>query len=518
MSAYLNGKNVNLNYVFNNNAYTNTVKGNAKIVLDDITEEQDITATVLMGDNVISETELHVYGTNPSEYKSYVTDNNGRAVVKGISPVTTIDALTEEYTVKAEYNKSIPEAFDNINDKIKKTSKAVIELQEDVIELQEDVNNNLAGALRGEALGKTAIALKDVSEVQHDVKVELSSNNIPLFPYEIEGNTIGGVPYTIQGDGTIVMSGYCNNDGFEAPLSQTTVVKKIVLPEGTYTFDWEESGNDVNNGVYEVYLKDVNEKWFVGTFTIDKETEFDLTIGTITQTGESYNITIKPMLSKGTKLSPPITEDTKIKVFGGNLFDTFSSDLLSTSTCVRQRDGSYRCNVKDYVYSEFKTLQMNDIMQSLDGQKITFSMSTEMPSDKYMLIIIYYTDGTSRQSKAVKGANSTSIVLNHRGRTIEKVGLRHMAQDEIRFTDTTTIFKDLQVEVGERSLYVPYQSPLEYKFGDNIKSIYPSMTMVSNTKGIAIDVVYNRDITKVVASQQAQIDELKAMMLNLTTN
>ena len=132
MSAYFNGKKVNLNYIFNNNAYTNTVTGNAKVVLDDITEGQSITVTVLMGDNVIPETELHVYGTNPSKYISYVTDNNGRAVVKGISPITTIHAISEEYTIKAEYNKSIPEAFDNINDKIKKTSEDVIELQADV--------------------------------------------------------------------------------------------------------------------------------------------------------------------------------------------------------------------------------------------------------------------------------------------------------------------------------------------------------------------------------------------------
>lgn len=386
---------------------------------------------------------------------------------------------------------------------------------------KEYVSNNLAGALRGKVSGISAIALNDISEVEHDIKVEISTNNIPLIPYEINDNGdeyMGGLRYTIYKDGRIELRGACNN-GYDVLMSLETTIKRIVLPEGTYTFDWEESGNDVNNGVYGVYLKDVNDKWFGGTFTIDTETEFDLTIRTITQTGESYNITIKPMLSKGEELSPPITEDTKIKVYGGNLFDTFSSDILSTSTCVRQRDGSYRCNVKDYVYSEFKTLQMNDIMQSLDGQKITFSMSTEMPSDKYMLIIIYYTDGTSRQSKAVKGANSTSIVLNHSGRTIEKVGLRLMAQDEIRFTDTTTIFKDLQVEVGERSPYVPYNPlSLEYNIGDKIKSVYPSMTLISNTKGIDVKAEYNRDVTKVVASQQAQIDELKAMMLNLTTN
>ena len=132
MSAYFNGQSVNLNYIFNNNAYTNTVTGAAKVVLNDITEGQSITVTALMGDNVIPETELHVYGTNPSKYISYVTDNNGRAVVKSIAPITTIDAISEEYTIKAEYNKSIPEAFDNINDKIKKTSEDVIELQADV--------------------------------------------------------------------------------------------------------------------------------------------------------------------------------------------------------------------------------------------------------------------------------------------------------------------------------------------------------------------------------------------------
>ena len=44
------------------------------------------------------------------------------------------------------------------------------------------------------------------------------------------------------------------------------------------------------------------------------------------------------------------------------------------------------------------------------------------------------------------------------------------------------------------------------------------MTFISDTKDINIEVEYNRDANIVIASQQAQIDELKAMMLELKTN
>lgn len=378
---------------------------------------------------------------------------------------------------------------------------------------KEEILSNSVGALKGEVSGVTAVAIKDVSEVNHNISVELSSDNIPLFPYEAE--SIGGIPYTTKDDGTIVMSGYCSN-GYDFPLSDTTSIKRIVLPSGTYTFECELSGNDVNNGVYGVFLESTKDySAYGGTFTIDIETEFNVMVGTIVVGGEWYNITLKPMLSKGDKLSQPLPDNPQVKIIGGNLFDTTRS--IANSTCPKLDDGSYRCNVKNGVYSEFNTRQMNDILQALDGQKVTFSMSTEMPTGRYMLLIVYYTNGNIVQSKATGGANSTSITLNHKGRTIDKIGLRPMQYRE-PFTDTTTIFKDLQVELGERSPYVRHLANLDVVAGDNITSIHSAMTFISKTNGLNIKVKYNKDANIVIASQQAQIDELKAMILNLTTN
>ena len=300
MSAYFNGKSVNLNYIFNNNAYTNTVTGNAKVVLDDITEGQSITVTVLMGENVIPKTDLHVYSTNPSEYISYVTDDNGRAVVRGMSTITIIDAISEEYTVKAEYTKSISESFNSIKK-----------------------NVNTVGAIKGKASGVSAVAIKDVFEVEHDVKVKISSNNIPLI------------------------------------------------------------------------------------------------------------------------------EDPKIKVFESNLLDK-SIFYLVNCTWIDKENGVLKANANNKNYCELASNEeeLMDMLEVLNGQTLTLSVESNIPSDLRMAFGVLYEDNTTNEFRGSFGSNVLTTVFDlfyKDDKKIKRLFIRPLYGGDTKFTDTTTVFKEFKL-------------------------------------------------------------------------
>ena len=84
-------------------------------------------------------------------------------------------------------------------------------------------------------------------------------------------------------------------------------------------------------------------------------------------------------------------------------------------------------------------------------------------------------------------------------------------------TSKATAKIQIQIEVGTATEYEPYVEPVEVN-KDEVRSLYPTTTLYSDTVGVKIDVEYNRDINKAFADQQAQIDELKALILNVATN
>lgn len=60
-------------------------------------------------------------------------------------------------------------------------------------------------------------------------------------------------------------------------------------------------------------------------------------------------------------------------------------------------------------------------------------------------------------------------------------------------------WKDMQIEGGGLSDYKPYKEPIEYAQGEDIKSISPCTTIMTDTKGAVVEVEYNRDLNKAFA-------------------
>ena len=82
---------------------------------------------------------------------------------------------------------------------------------------------------------------------------------------------------------------------------------------------------------------------------------------------------------------------------------------------------------------------------------------------------------------------------------------------EIRNAGCSAVFSNFQVELEGLSKYEPYKEPIEYAQGEEIKSIYPSTTLMTDTEGAVISVEYNRDINKA-------FEELMKIILSLGGN
>lgn len=76
--------------------------------------------------------------------------------------------------------------------------------------------------------------------------------------------------------------------------------------------------------------------------------------------------------------------------------------------------------------------------------------------------------------------------------------------------------KDFMLLAGDVSEaeYEPYKEPTEYAYGEEIKSIYPSTTLMTDTAGAIMTVEYNKDANKVVKSLEDRISALEAMIVS----
>ena len=467
--------------------------------------------------------------------------------VKSIYPRTVLLPLTSDdsdITIEANYNRDINKAFNEVDKKITKTANEVrTEVDKKITETANEVKtefnavkNNFSGALRGEASGKTAIALKDISEVEHDVKLKVTSKNLLdiVTAPEVYMNT-----YTWEKTDTGFIATSTVNSDSSWTRHAYNLGKSEDLKGKTFTVsaDYKTTTNgtpvlmihnaDKQSGDTSSY-KSVSLGSIKGTtltVTIPNNLQYEyinvlfyFTNGAPIKIGdivEYSNIQVE----EGTVATDYVPYDisgTKLKAYGGNLLDLTSP--ITFQRCRKNDDGTITCRVSgESGYCQLKTTSLNEVLQTLDGHKITFSMRS-IPSDGYMSIVIFYTDGTYKEARSRIGINSCTLALNHQGKTVDRLQLRPLLRG-IKFTDTTTIFRDIQLEIDGASKYMPYIAPIEYAANQAfIPSIYPSMTLISDTEGVNIKAEYNRDITNVIACQQSEIDELRAMILELKTN
>lgn len=341
--------------------------------------------------------------------------------------------------------------------------------------------NTFCNALKGKAEGEL-VTLRDVSPVRHNVGVEVSGKNLankaafveypsvrkyldvylPAGNYYYSSNmhaASGAVFYTgIVPDGEII-----NNNNIQLFSNFNGTVD-----EGAFTI--------AESGTYRflIYCSDANIK-----AALD---------------GAWGNVWIQ--IERGVKATPytPYIEDTsavKVQVLGKNLMP------------FPYKDGNKVYNGITWTVNDDGTVTANG---TASGD--SFFLLAEPP---------HYTNTNGIPWCVVSGCPSggsadtyhiLSVMTGHR-ETGSGIGVE-VAPSYFRFriiiksgyTADNLVFSP-QVEAMQKGVvvktpYEPYKAPVEYAQGEAVKSVHPSMNIMTDTAGAMVDVEYNRDINKAV--------------------
>lgn len=359
-----------------------------------------------------------------------------------------------------------------------------------------------ANAIRGKASGEV-IRVDDVSPMEHYPKIRVHGKNlfdtskIQVMPESNQNAYVRevGSDYII----VTTQTGYTGN-GF-CTIKQTLREVCPSLEVGkAYTLTATTESTSVN-----IYLYLTQTVWLFGKPMIVTEemlnsavTFYGLSEKEGFGTGDCIisNIQIEEG-TVATEYAPYIDPTTITVARGGrNLLDlgkcTFSNCTVVENGVKASIGGVYYCEV----YPNY----LRDYLQNHDGVTLTFSVRNTIPGG-YIAIVILYEDGT--YSQKTSETNTTTLTINNQGRTIRYVVVRPIAKRET-FTDTTSIATDMQLEIGssateyKKTESLAETTPAPDGTVTGLKSASPTMTLLTDTRGVTIDCEYSRDTNKVI--------------------
>ena len=381
---------------------------------------------------------------------------------------------------------------------------------------------SVAGALCGSASG-TAVALKDVSKIEHSLAVRVSSKNLIPYPFNNLSTNLEGTTITDNGDGTITLSGKPTKNASFA------LMRNVMIPKGTYYYS-NIPIEITSTNIYSFFQTSKGAQVRDRNVIELKEDDVCSVIIVITTAWDGSPVTIKPQLEKGTSATahtPYIadTEAVKIKAQGKNLIN-IDADMVSAYANIERLDyktfkisksvgASYfpRANIYLGKYKDYKGKNITASIKRI-GKTGTGANSAD---------ILYLCNGVFEKAEKadfpyIKTATISSVDANSSANSFSITVPNDLEHEDLYIRIYTqsasnegeySIYTDFQVEIGESATgYEPYIEPIEYERGEVIKSIYPSTTLTTDTPGAIIEVDYNRDINKAFAELQQAIISL----------
>lgn len=376
---------------------------------------------------------------------------------------------------------------------------------------KESVNNLFANALKGSASGE-AVALKDVSPLEHNLGVRVESKNLLDYTnfYTDFGSVVG---YTLNEDKTLSFSGtaselfqynffydsnnpiVCTEDMFVSGCPSGGAFETyclqafVILPNGAEAYPTEYGDGIV----------------------VSKGSKIERVFAIIRAGVNVDGLTFEPMLIKGTKKKPytPYIADTsgvKVLTYGGNLLDVSKTgDTVGNNYETYDKDTN-TITARSANYNAWE--KVNIVTPLLSAGTYTF---LKIKGVRTALQII---DKNLNQIAEISGYNETNMdkITITVGEPFY-IRVKYLLGVTYPYTASATDFKLVVGDVSEAT-YEPYKEPIEYAQGEDIKSIYPSTTIMTDTKGAVISVEYNKDANKVVKSLEDRISALEAMIVS----
>lgn len=375
----------------------------------------------------------------------------------------------------------------------------------------------VAPAIPNTASG-TAVAITDISPLEHALGVKVRSKNLVPYPFKIYSSTtqtINGVTFIDNGDGTITVDGTATGSDAVYYIFLNTS-NPMKLQKGAYTISGAPSGADygkyyiTSNVITNGAIKDYS----IGEGGRTLEIEGIRALGIVVFKGITINnLTFKPQLEIGsaTEYTPYVADVSTVTL------QSFEKNLYDNSTIANKLD----VTAPETSYKKYKIILPNGTYTWSLQENTFFGMG------HYLLFTDYKEfDGTPAPTNYISswiGHNGSESLCQKRDTFEVTRGYVYLSSTApLDFlTEITDKLSTMQIESGtEATPFEPYKEPTPYPINPNgtvegVTSLYPTTTLIPDTEGVMIDVEYKADTKKYIDSQiDKKIAELAAMIVN----
>ena len=360
------------------------------------------------------------------------------------------------------------------------------------------VINELKELQKGTANGE-AVAISDISPIEHNMGVNVSSKNLIPYPnYSNKNTTVtqNGVDFTDNGDGTITVNGTATKN-FSYVFLQPSKPLKLVAGD-TYSLSGCPSTGGYNSYYLNIQTTDFKTTYNdVGEGRVFTAPDLPIYLYITIRSGVTLdNLVFKPQIEKDTVASTYTSyiEDVstvKLDALGKNLWNADLNKIApvqyasATSGEMAKRNGWE--------------------MELIAG--VTYTVKAT-PKESSFTESYLYGCVTDKDDKVKK---TTVLVANKQLQThtfTAEDGWKLKLYDGIAqngLTDTKTMVSkfNIQLEIGEKATpYEPHIQPVTYIPNadgtiEGVKSVCPNMTLLTNTEGVMIECNYKKDINPI---------------------
>lgn len=336
-------------------------------------------------------------------------------------------------------------------------------------------NNNFANAFKGSASG-AVVSIDDIGPIEHDVGVKVSSKN--LWDNNSTTKGVGTWTTTQTGASFIRNEGYTGGSYIYSPM--------VFIKKGTtITFSCSKSGGGslflYKDKIYGKKLKSTSDGLLSYTATEDTSVLPAIVINSVDNEVVITDIQFE-IGTVATAYTPYVDVSTAIlSVQGKNLL-------------------KYPYHSKTHTTNGITFTDNGDGTVTVDGTATDDAIFYCAASSLYLPKGTYTISGAANDGETYMNVSNSSVILGER--TINWQGGRFALH--IVVAAGKTVENELikpQIEVGSiATSYEPYKSasyPVEADGStEGVKSIYPNMTITTDTEGVVVDCEYNRDSNK----------------------
>lgn len=441
--------------------------------------------------------------TEHGETKYQITLKNGTDTVTTFAGVLRIEKsladanAVESKTVVRAFDEAVADHVAEFRDKAEQIVAACIETIPEDYTVMEAKVNELANAVKGNMSGAVVFA-DDVSPVEHEPSVWVHGKNLIPYPYEVNTQTINGITYTDNGNGSFTLNG--TSTANFAIVFLNSIELKL---KGKYTFSM---GNKFD-GAGGIYLKNSAEKTilFVAAGNTsqtvevnDTITRFDLWINS----GKTFdNFTVYPQLEQNdsaTAYEPYIDPSTiTVSRHGKNLaYGSTSQTYTNKGLTITRTEGSSEFVLNGTTEATFSYVPTKRITL-LPGTYTVSVYGLNTVSSNVDRCFVY--DATN--SKVLVNSIMTNKPKSFTLDSCVQVWI------EVVFAESTTYSNTrikLQMEYGsEATEYEKCKEVADFVPNSDgtisgLTSVSPNMTILTDTEGVIVECEYNRDTNKVI--------------------